>query len=75
MKLSSIKYETANYWVKQVKHGFEVYKTGITHSSRCAIIGWSGDKGLQKAIVEADKRELSDEANRVALECAMATKS
>ena len=57
MKLSDIKYETKNYWVKKTKHGFEVYKTGVTHSTRCAIIGWSGEKGLNKAITEADKRE------------------
>jgi len=56
-KLSDIVYETGDYWVMKVKTGFEVYKVGATHSTRCAIIGWTGKNGLNKAIAEANKRD------------------
>ena len=49
-------HEVGKYWVCKVKHGFDVYKTGITHSTRCASIGYKGDYGLQRAIAEANKR-------------------
>lgn len=55
-KESDIMYETATHWVCKAKHGFEVYKIGVTHSTRCAIIGWHGEKGLGRAITECDKR-------------------
>ena len=58
MKLSDVKHETKHFWVLQVKHGFEVYKTGITHSVRCAQIGYKGEIGLNKAIAECERREL-----------------
>ena len=57
MKLSDIKYENSTHWVMQVQTGYEVYRIGVTHSTRCAQIGWpNSEKGLNKAIVEADKR-------------------
>ncbi len=62
MRLSNIKYENATHWVLSVKTGYEVYKTGVTHSTRCARIGWpNSDKGLNRAIIEADKRNVSQE--------------
>lgn len=56
-KLKDVMHETENYWVLRVVNGFEVYKNGITHSTRCAQIGWKGDVGLNKAIAECEKRE------------------
>ena len=56
-KLSSIKYESLNYWVLKVDNGFEVYKIGVTLSTRCAQIGYIGKEGLDKAIAFCNKRE------------------
>ena len=55
--LKDIVFETDHYWVKRVPKGFEVYKTGLTHSTRVAIIGYAGDKGLQRAKQEIARRE------------------
>jgi hypothetical protein len=56
-RLKDIVFETDRYWVKRVPKGFEVYKTGLTHSTRVAIIGYTGDKGLQRAKLEIERRE------------------
>ncbi len=56
-KLTDVVYETPQHWVLRVPGGFEVYKVGITHSTRCAQIGFAGDVGLCKAVVEIDRRE------------------
>lgn len=58
--LKDIVFETKHYWVKRVPKGFEVYKTGLTHSTRVAVIGWMGDKGLQRAKDEIARREAKD---------------
>jgi hypothetical protein len=55
--LKDIVFETDRYWVKRVPKGFEVYKTGITSSTRVAVIGYTGDKGLQRAKQEIERRE------------------
>jgi hypothetical protein len=55
-KLSDIAYEQGDYWVLKVVHGYDVYKIGITHSSRCAQIGYTGQIGLDKAICEITRR-------------------
>lgn len=60
MKASDIKFEIGNYWVLQKDQSFEVYKIGLTHSVRCAVIGWGGAVGLEKAIAEAKRREIKD---------------
>ena len=58
MRESDILYENATHWVMAVPTGYEVYKTGLTHSVRCARIGWpKSDKGIARAVVEADKRD------------------
>jgi len=54
---SVIAFETDQHWVKRVPKGFEVYKTGLTHSTRVASIGYTGDKGLQRAKHEIERRE------------------
>jgi hypothetical protein len=58
IKLSEIVYESdcGKYWVKAADFGFEVYITGITHSTRCAIIGYKGALGLERAKAEIDRR-------------------
>ena len=56
--LKNIKYESFNYWVLKVNSGFEVYKTGVTLSTRCAQIGYIGKEGLDKAIEFCNKREI-----------------
>jgi hypothetical protein len=53
---SDIAYERGEYWVLRTSKGFEVYKNGITHSVRCAIIGFRGDGGLARAVAEIDRR-------------------
>jgi len=56
MTEEDILYENSDYWVCKSKNGYEVYKNCITHSTRCAIIGYEGEKGLNMAIYECDKR-------------------
>ena len=56
-KETDIAYEKGCFWVLNLgSKGFEVYKTGITHSTRCAFIGFSGQNGLDRAILEIDRR-------------------
>ena len=56
-KESDIAYEKGQFWVLNLgSKGFEVYKNGITHSTRCAVIGFSGQSGLDRAILEIDRR-------------------
>ena len=56
-KESDIAYEKGCYWVLKLgSKGFEVYKNGLTHSTRCAVIGFSGQNGLDRAILEIDRR-------------------
>lgn len=55
-----IKYETEHFWVLDVgPRGYEVYRSGLTHSTRVASIGpGRGPRlGLERAIAEADRRE------------------
>lgn len=56
-KESDIAYEKGQFWVLNLgSKGFEVYKNGITHSTRCAVIGFLGQNGLDRAILEIDRR-------------------
>ncbi|PNG50260.1 MULTISPECIES: hypothetical protein [unclassified Variovorax] len=61
-QLNQIKHETANFWVLDVgRKGFEVYQTGLTHSTRVASIGRATEQcpnlGLPRAIRECERRE------------------
>jgi hypothetical protein len=49
-------YENGQFWVCKARRGYEVYKTGITCSTRCAIVGYEGSEGLRRATDEADRR-------------------
>ena len=62
MTHKKILFEIGNYWVTHAQKGkgFEVYKTGITHSVRVAIVGWEGEAGLDRAKIEATKRAQKD---------------
>ncbi len=57
MNLKNIVYENDIYYVLKVTHGFEVYKQGINHATRCAIIGYEGEKGIARAIKEIERRK------------------
>lgn len=57
-RLQDIVFEKGGYWVLRVPSGFEVYRNGITHSVRCATIGYSGDEGLQRAKAGIERRSL-----------------
>ncbi len=60
MKEQEILYQNGDFWVcKGYKNGqhisYEVYKDGVTHATRCAVIGLGENHGLQRAINEAAK--------------------
>ncbi len=62
-KLEDVVYEQGQYWVLRVTEGegsrysgYDVYRTGITHSTRCAQIGYTGQVGLDKALAEVARR-------------------
>lgn len=55
-----IVHETRDFWVLAVgARGFEVYRTGLTHSTRVASIGHGPgpNLGLQRAIAECERRQ------------------
>ena len=58
--MTKVLYSTGQFWVCKAKHGYEVYENGVTHSTRRAIIGWEGEKGLSRAIAEADRRQAKE---------------
>jgi hypothetical protein len=55
---SDILYERDGYWIKRADYfnGFEVFRVGATHSTRCAAIGYTGQRGLDMAKKEIEKR-------------------
>jgi hypothetical protein len=59
MKESDILFEIGDYWVAKsdTHQGYDVFKCGVTHSVRCAQIGYKGEKGLERAKSEAIKRK------------------
>lgn len=62
IKERDIIFESGKYWVLDAKQkGFEVYKTGITYSTRCAVIGWTGQVGIDKAKQEIKRRQEADD--------------
>lgn len=52
-----IVYERGDHWALRVLKGFWVLRAGLTHSTRCAVIGYIGEEGLRRAIAEVDRRE------------------
>ena len=58
IKESDIVFESGRHWVLNLgSKGFEVYRNTITHSERCAVIGYTGEKGLERAKQEVERRE------------------
>ncbi len=57
-----ILYERADFYVCAErfgqKSGFAVYRNGVTAATRVASIGFEGERGLKRAIEEADRRAL-----------------
>ncbi len=63
LKEKDIVFELGAYWaMKAKKVGYDIYTVGITHSTRCAHIGFDGDVGLQKMKAEIDRRIALDQA-------------
>lgn len=66
--LSNIVMEKGEYWALRVKKpsgyiSYEVYKTGVTHSTRCAIIGSFADGSeFERIEREIDRRIAQDAA-------------
>lgn len=57
LKESDIIHENGQFWVcKRQDGGFEVYRCGITHSTRCATFGRGLPNAKQRAIAECDRR-------------------
>ena len=58
MKERDILFERGCYWIKASDRfkGFEVYQTGLTHSTRVASIGYAGQPGLDRAKAEIERR-------------------
>lgn len=56
-QVKDIMHETAHHFVIKVRGGFEVYRIGQTCSVRCAVIGWKGAVGKERAITECNRRE------------------
>jgi hypothetical protein len=58
MHEADIVYERGDYWVRRATDfkGFEVFKIGVTCSTRCARIGFEGQKGLDYAKREIERR-------------------
>ena len=56
----NILYEAGRFWVRREQFGktlgFAVYENNGTAARRVASIGFAGDEGLRRAIVEADRR-------------------
>lgn len=64
--MSPILYRSENHYVIAAGKGYEVYRGGLTHATRCAVIGFPGEAGLAKALAEVKRRErlISDEIIR-----------
>lgn len=56
MTESEILYQQGDYWICRASAGYEVYKNSGTHSVRCAVIGYPGDAGLERAKMEVNRR-------------------
>jgi hypothetical protein len=55
--MSTILYQTKDFYVIRVANGFEVYRNGTVAATRCASIGNGPNFGLARAIAECDKRQ------------------
>ena len=52
-----ILYENGRFWLWRHPDGFyEIYGNGATHANRCGIIAYAGQRGLDMAKAEVDRR-------------------
>ncbi len=57
-KESDIVYENATHWVSREANGdLYVWRIGLTHSTRVAVIGRGFTNQMKRAIFEADRRD------------------
>lgn len=64
---SDILYEGRGFFILRVKDGVEVYKNGITHSTRVAGIYFKDHaQNMQRAMAEIDRRITLDNSIRCA---------
>ncbi len=56
MREQDIVHEEGDFWVLKTPKGYEVYRIRATHSVRCAVIGYTGEIGLEKAKAEISRR-------------------
>ena len=54
--MRTIVYDVGDYFVVMSEKGYEVYKTGATAATRVAVIGYKGQKGLDRAKWEIEYR-------------------
>jgi hypothetical protein len=59
LNLNGIVFEDGDFFVLKVSKGFEVYKNGVTHSTRCAQVGFEGQGGLDRAKAEIQRRKVA----------------
>lgn len=57
-----IVFEIGAHFVIRAPKGYEVYRQGLTHATRVAQIGqgYGGNRALDRAIQEAERREADD---------------
>ncbi len=53
---SDIVYQQGGFWAVKTLKGFEIYKDGVTHAVRCAVIGFTGVEGLRRVKAEIERR-------------------
>jgi hypothetical protein len=57
LNLKDIVFEDGDFFVVKVAKGFEVYRSGVTHPTRCAQIGFEGQPGLDRCKAEINRRK------------------
>lgn len=55
--MKNVIYEKGEYFVvPAAKKGFEIFKQGATAATRCAVVGYEGQTGLDRCKVEIERR-------------------
>jgi len=64
LREEDIVFESAcgTYWAMPARYGFDIYKTGLTHSTRVAQIGFQGERGMEQVKAEVERRLALDAA-------------
>lgn len=59
MRESEILFQRGDYWICRApkpRKGFEIYRDGVTHATRCGVIGFEGEEGMARAKAEIARR-------------------